>query len=197
MRGKLWLTTVLASLCSLVLGIGTVHASSSLQAQIDQVLRAHGGRQISAHSIAWDGGRVVLTLPDPGQRQAPADAPALSHRSGAASAVPLTGWVHDCPYSSHADGDHYYCFYQDVNWGGRRVQFLSCGGVEDDFSNYGFDKQTSSWVNTKGLGGSAQYTIQVWDGPGGNGTRLWTEPPNTASSSVGTDNNDRASSWTC
>lgn len=178
-------------------------ATGPLQARIDQVMHAHpGGRQISTNSIAWDNGRVVLTLPSPGSSRAPADTAAIlgaapGTRSGSATPdLADTDW-HGCPYANWFGGNHYYCFYSDINFGGSRVQFLYCGNVEDNLTNYGFNDVTSSWVNTKGLSLSPGYTINVYRDVNAAGGSLWQEPPATASSWVGSANNDQASSWTC
>jgi hypothetical protein len=82
----------------------------------------------------------------------------------------------------------WYCFYTDRDFGGRRLQFKD---TDADFAgNWGFDNQTSSWVNT-----NHTFSIYAYSVSCGN-VHLWTEPTGPASSSyVGDTNNDRLSFW--
>ena len=64
------------------------------------------------------------------------------------------------------------------------LEFQDCDYYQY-FSNYGFDDQTSSWVNTKNYA-----TVGVWDD---YGNFLWHESGASQSSWVGQANNDRAS----
>jgi len=149
-------------------------AASSLQGKIAQELRAHpGGVQISPNQIAWLGGSVVLTLPAPGARTA------------AASGVVPNTTLHGCPGG-------WYCFYQDINFGGRMLQFQDCtpGGTIQYFSTYGFRNETSSWVVNRSLN-----FVNVNDTE--TGYNLWNEPSNSSSSWVGSANNDRADWFIC
>jgi hypothetical protein len=56
--------------------------------------------------------------------------------------------------SRHND---YYCFYGDINFGGRRLQWSDAYKWPNwvRFSDYGFTHQTSSWVNGGGKGSIA------------------------------------------
>jgi hypothetical protein len=162
-----------------------------LQSRIDDQLKlAPSGRQISANEIAWNGGKVIMSFPLDGQQRAPKSSPAAvwlmtaafprgaSARPGSVTPSDING----CP--TVVFGADWFCLYADINWGGRRLQWsTSC---TDQLSNYGFNNQTSSWVN-----GGALY---VWvDDPSRN---LWTETPHTKSSNVGATNNDRATWFT-
>ncbi|MEZ0108647.1 hypothetical protein ABH920_002648 [Catenulispora sp. EB89] len=171
-------------------------AAADLQRQIDDTLRTTtGGVQVSANEIAYQGGNVVLSLPLPGQRTAPASSkaalaltePAASSAAGAV--VPYDAY--GCP--AGASDNRWYCFYQDANFGGWRLQwnYQHCDvqhGDYLDFVNYNFAAETSSWVNTGTL---YVFTFDAGWYP------LWTENPAqqpgyTASSYVGNEENDRA-----
>jgi len=157
----------------------------------DQLKLAPAGRQISANEIAWNGGKVIMSFPLDGQQRAPrssaaavrlmaaaASADGASARAGAVTPSDIEG----CP--TVVFGADWFCLYADINWGGRRLQWsTSC---TDQLSNYGFNNQTSSWVN-----GGALYVYV--DDPSRN---LWTETPHTKSSNVGATNNDRATWFT-
>ncbi len=152
----------------LVMSVVPVEAGASidtsLQGQMQRILAEHpGGRQISDHQVAWNNGSVVLTLPASGQ-----DA-----RAAAAS-------VHNCPAG-------WFCFYADLNWGGRKLQFSDCspGGVTQYLTDYGFGNQTSSWVVNRSL-----KFVNVNDNE--TGYNLWNESGNSPSAWVGAAANDRA-----
>jgi hypothetical protein len=157
-----------------------------LQRRIDDQLKlAPAGRQISANEIAWNGGKVIMSFPLDGQRQAPDSSVTATRLMTAVTASPkkmTPSSIHGCPTVTF--GADWFCLYADINWGGRRLQWsTSC---TDQLSNYGFDNQTSSWVN-----GGALY-IYV-DDPS---RIIWTENPHTTSSYVGDANNDRATWFT-
>jgi len=175
-------------------------AAADLQGQIDATLHStKGGVQVSANEIAYEGGNVVLALPLPGQRTAPASskaALALTEPAASAAAAGSAGSVvpfdvAGCP--AGATDNRWYCFYQDSNFGGRRLQwnYAHCDvhhGDYIDFVNYSFAAETSSWVNTGTL---TVYTFDEGWYP------LWTESPAqqpgyNASSYVGNSYNDRA-----
>jgi hypothetical protein len=162
------------------------NAHVPLQRRIDDQLKlAPGGRQISTNEIAWNGGKVIMSFPLDGQRVAPASSVTATKLMSAATATPkkvTPSSIHGCPTVTF--GADWFCLYADINWGGRRLQWsTSC---TDQLSNYGFDDQTSSWVN-----GGALY-IYVND----PSRQLWTENPHTTSSYVGDANNDRATWFT-
>ncbi|WP_131787497.1 peptidase inhibitor family I36 protein [Protofrankia symbiont of Coriaria ruscifolia] len=136
--------------------------------------------QISPNEIAWDGGKVVMVFPWDGEKAAPTS-------STAALGGPIsTSDIYGCP--TQYFGADYYCFYEHIDWGGRRLQFKDYP-QNINFSNYGFDNETSSWVN----GGAG--TINVYDQPYVGTPFLWTEVPHFLSSWVGDANNDRAESF--
>lgn len=95
------------------------------------------------------------------------------------SVTPNDGTVNGCPYG---ELNQWACFYADVDFGGRMLEFQDCG-YEQYFSNYGFQDETSSWVNTKSV------DVSVFDY---SGYQLWMESPNSKSSWVGSAANDRA-----
>jgi hypothetical protein len=95
--------------------------------------------------------------------------------------------VYGCP--SGITVKDYYCFYTDSGWGGRRLQFT---GQTDygEARDWGFDNQTSSWVNT-----DSNVRVETFDGVIDNQWRLWDMPENSRSSYVGDSLNDRMGSW--
>jgi len=153
-----------------------------VQHRIDAQLQlTPGGRQVSRTEIAWHGGQVLMFFPLAGHRTAAPDS--LASSSPGASVQPLD--IHGCP--SYVFGNDWYCFYQDKNWGGRRLQWSDAYHNPVYFSDYGFEKQTSSWVNGGGK------TIFVDNSSGG---QLWQEAAHTVSSYVGDARNDKAWSFT-
>jgi hypothetical protein len=141
------------------------------RAEVAEVLKLHGGVQISENQVAWDDGKVVLTIPD--------EAHPENDREARAS------W-HGCPKG-------WYCFYQHQNWGGRKLQFSDCpsGGKSQWLTDYGFGNQTTSWVVNRNLN-----FVNVND-EDNNGWNLWNEDGNSASSNVGAADNDQADWFIC
>jgi hypothetical protein len=88
--------------------------------------------------------------------------------------------IHGCPTG-------FFCFYQNAGFGGRRVQFQSCG--LQNMTNFGFNDEASSWVN------NTSSSVDVYRDTGGLGGRLWHEDPGAQVSYVGDANNDQASSF--
>jgi hypothetical protein len=105
-------------------------------------------------------------------------APAVAATS--TQAVP-NATINGCPSG-------FYCFYQDANFGGRRVQFQSCG--TQNLTDFGFNDEASSWVN------NTNSSWDVFKDINRGGGRLWHSPPNSRSSFVGSAANDQASSFT-
>jgi hypothetical protein len=136
-------------------------ADAALQASIDAQLRlAPGGTQISRNQVAWNGDSVIMTFPEPASTPSKV---ALAPR------CPGGGWA---------------CFFEDRDWGGRMLQFRSCGYIQW-FSDYGFENQTSSWHNRQ-----AFRSVNVFDVAEGE---LWfMEQGNVSSSYVGDRRNDKA-----
>ncbi|MFG3199873.1 peptidase inhibitor family I36 protein [Streptomyces sp. NPDC048208] len=67
---------------------GTAYAdgTTELQQQINDVLAAHGGEQISSNEIAWDNGNVIMSFPDPDETTAPASSPEAAQMEATVSA---------------------------------------------------------------------------------------------------------------
>lgn len=149
--------------------------------EIVQVLNEHpDGVQISQDQIAWNNGKIILTVPSEPQ----------SSIQGANDLSPLAS-VDGCPSG-------WYCFYQDINFNagtsGRRLQFQDCGtgasgGLLQKLSDYGFANQTSSWVVNRSLS-----VVDVFDS---GGAPLWPEHGNSKSSYVGDGLNDMADAFIC
>ncbi|GAB2696749.1 hypothetical protein GCM10027194_33460 [Thalassiella azotivora] len=131
-------------------------SGADVAAQVAALLAEHpDATQVGPRSVAWEGGDVVLTLPDPQERGATASAGSCGG-----------GWS---------------CLFEHSWYGGRMLQFRSCG-YRQSLGSYGFANQASSWVNNRG-----QWT-RVGDG---SSTVLWTEYGYASASSVGWAN-DRA-----
>lgn len=167
-------------------------AAADLQRQINDTLRTtKGGVQVSANEIAYKGSGALLSLPLPGQRTAPENsqaALALFAPSAAKAAPNGTVYYWGCPQGDSTD-NQWYCFYEDANMGGRRLQWnlQHCGtDYEGIFANYGFTAQASSWVNTGPL--------YVWAQVGSS--TLWVENPDEYNKYVGDEDNDLATGFT-
>src|SRR5262249_46639950 len=106
-----------------------------------------------------------------------ADLPAA--RESAPAAIPQAT-IHGCPSGR-------FCFHKDAGFGGRRLQFSSCG--LQNLTDFAFNDQASSWVNNTGS------SVDVFRDVNGGGGRLWHEPPHSQSSFVGSGANDQASSF--
>lgn len=161
----------------------------ALQSDINTTLASTtGGTQISANEISWDDGQTILVLPLPGQEKAPASSPTAVPDAGNTSAEPdSVDWEH-CP--AGADDNRWYCFYQDSNFGGRRLQWnwAHCD-AKLNLADYDFSRKASSWVNTTPNKDYWGMHITVYD----NLVRqLWVENPWTKVSSLGAVTNDKA-----
>ncbi|MFE2723946.1 peptidase inhibitor family I36 protein [Kitasatospora sp. NPDC059327] len=136
----------------------------------DQLAGGRGGRQSAANEVTYPDGAVVV-LPLPGQAQAPAWSGDTLRRGAAADA----DWK-QCPHDPA-----YYCFYQDINWGGRRLQFAAVyEQTPVSFTDYGFQDQTSSWVNTTR---NLSVIVDMYEGAD-RWRMLWKEAPGSLSASV-------------
>lgn len=179
-------------------------AAKRLQAAIDAQLAAHGGTQISPYEVAYHGDDVVMVFANPVTGALPTDSanrsetrqPTRPGRPGAAATLaPLTtSYRCGCPYNGTTG---WTCFYQNIDFnhyscggtgscgdGGRMLEFTTCG--TQDLSAYGFSGQTTSWVNN-----TSAY-VTVYDV---NNALLWSESPGSASSYVGSGDNDRADNF--
>jgi Peptidase inhibitor family I36 len=146
--------------------------------EIAQVLSDHpGGVLINENQIAWDDGKVVLTIPNGRQPQ-----PEEEQQN-------LLGSVYGCPSG-------WFCFYEHINFNtgtsGRRLQFSLCstGGVAQYLRDYGFENKTSSWVVNRSLN-----FVNVNDF--GTGSNLWNGRAYSRSSWVGSTANDKADWFIC
>jgi hypothetical protein len=152
--------------------------TSLLQEHINKQLRTtQGGVQISANTVSYKGGSVLVVFPETGSSSI-----ATQPTNSASSQALSTSDLHGCPTSLFT---HWYCFYADINWGGRMLKFKDCGSTQD-FDNFGFPDQVSSWVNTSG---HSLVVSDVYD------NFLWRETSNSSSSWVGSNANDRARSF--
>ncbi|MFE7332967.1 peptidase inhibitor family I36 protein [Streptomyces sp. NPDC057565] len=191
---------VLAMAGMLTFGITSTASATTeeiLQEQIEQVLaNTEGGVQISMNEIAWEGGEVIMSFPMPGEDQAPASSPAaqrLQAKVAGESARPVepvldqeTAEVTDnCP--TQIFGNDWYCFYQNSNFGGRRLQWNATHRSPVYFSKYDFDNEVSSWSNK----GGKKITVyeDFWtSGP----TWLWSEYAHSRDTYVGGTADNRA-----
>ena len=141
----------------------TAQRSSQMQALLEEFPEA---TQIDDHSIGWDDGRVVLALPENSAGERSAE----EHGVDPAPVVSLSPALVD----AHGCPSGWYCVYQDINWGGRRLQFSDC--TRNDLGNFGFRDQTSSWVN------NGSHTLAVRnDIPLLPDQTLWTMPAQSTS----------------
>ncbi|NDU71586.1 hypothetical protein GWI34_02950 [Actinomadura sp. DSM 109109] len=78
-----------------------------------------------------------------------------------------------------------YCFFQEKNYGGRKLTFRDCGanGLWQFLTDYGFGNQTSSWQNY------TNHTVLVYDQATQPPPTLWTENPGAESVEVGDADN--------
>jgi hypothetical protein len=154
----------------------------SIQTQIDAQLRDYpGGLQVSPNMIEYHDGSVRVVF------GAATAANQYRDRSVAPGAAFTTTYVHGCP---NGTWDRWFCFYENSSWNegtaGRVLEFKDSG--LQSLANYEFSDQTSSWVNTD------SSSVAVFDYTSGSGL-LWIEGAGSASSFVGSTNNDRASSF--
>ncbi|QNE18197.1 hypothetical protein F1D05_10195 [Kribbella qitaiheensis] len=159
-----------------------------------------GGIQVSDNAMVWPGGAGTTAVwPSPGQKFAPAGLGSnirydVLKSMGIDSVTSEFGdeygveAVHGCP--SGVTVKDYYCFYTDIAFGGRRLQFTGATSAANAGNPWSFDNQTSSWVNT-----DTNVIVGVCDGANQTGTILWIEPENSAVSALSTSLNDKLSSW--
>ncbi|QFU90108.1 peptidase inhibitor family I36 protein [Amycolatopsis sp. YIM 10] len=114
-------------------------ADTSLQSEITRALeRTPGGVQISANQVAWQNGKVVLTIPLPGEKFA----------RGAAEPVSALG-TRNCEYT-------WVCLYDGKDYEGRRLQFSDCNEF-NDLSSWDFNDKMTSWHNNQTSGTKARF----------------------------------------
>lgn len=151
-----------ASALALIVGSAVPAAADTRSLELQKTIEQHmrdfpGAIQVSDNAIAYEGGAVVLVFPSPGEKVAP-DGLGSNVRTDEARSLGLeiepqaTAYRHGCPYSTITNAD-WYCFYVDDLWEGRRLQFKDT--YADFASNWGFDNQTTSWVNTNS-------TFDIW-----------------------------------
>ncbi|GAA4235602.1 hypothetical protein GCM10022254_43200 [Actinomadura meridiana] len=75
----------------------------------------------------------------------------------------------------------WYCFFQNTNYGGRKLSFRDCGatGLWQFLTDYGFGNSTSSWQNF------TKHTVLVYDQDTQPPSTLWTENPSGESTNAG------------
>ncbi|UJW30101.1 peptidase inhibitor family I36 protein [Saccharothrix sp. AJ9571] len=126
----------------LLMAAGGAQASAtgmSLQAEITQALeQTPGGVQISPNQVAWQNGKVVLTIPLSGEKFARA----------AAEPVSALG-TKNCPYT-------WVCLYDGKDFEGRRLQFSECNEF-NDLSSWDFNDKMTSWHNNQTSGTKARF----------------------------------------
>ena len=153
-----------------VLAAAPAHAASpepDVDRRVGDFLAEHpDAEQVAPHQVAWDGGDVVMTFPSS------AGAHALRGQDGGERLA-----------SAGACGPGWSCLYEDPWYGGRMLQFRSCGYTQS-LGSYGFANRATSWVNNRG-----SWT-RVFDG----GSVLWTEYGYAQVGHVGSAANDRADS---
>ncbi|WP_326557334.1 peptidase inhibitor family I36 protein [Micromonospora sp. NBC_01796] len=164
----LFAITAGASAASAAPQAGMSSAEVKLQSDISAHIKAYGGTQISTNEIAWRGGRVVLTIPQPGSRAALAPGEKIAPLGTANCA---RGWT---------------CLYEHSNFDGRRLTFTDC--ISEYLPNYGFRDQASSWHNNQ-TGGAVSV---VYNYVGSSPQWIWSEPSPRQSTYVGDANNDKA-----
>jgi len=149
------LAVVMAAAIVLV-GLGAVPASAvtqgegGLQAQIDAALVGHpGGVQISATTISWDGGAMLLTFPS-----------ATSRAVGA------------CATGS-------YCAFSAINYTGTKLTFTGCSadGTSNSLSTLGGSVRSVANARTSGTvramnGITVFHTLSANTGVSQNGSAL-------------------------
>lgn len=134
-------------------------AEPSTDREVREFLADHPtATRVAADQVAWDGGDVVLTFPD--------DDVQRMDRLAASTGGCDAGWS---------------CLYEHPGFGGRKLQFRSCGYTQS-LGAYGFARAASSWVNNRGS----------WTRVYGGGATLWTEYGYAQVSYVGAAANDRA-----
>jgi hypothetical protein len=141
-------------------------AHASVQSQINTVLKQHpDARQTGANEVSFDKGHTVLAF------------------------APAESGIGACKANE-------YCFYDDIDFNAgtntRVLHFNQCSGVgaTANLTDYGFNDDTSAWVNNTGS------SIAVYSDINGRGGTLWTESPHSRVSFVG-PSNDMASSFGC
>jgi hypothetical protein len=185
------LSLCLACIATVAIGVNAQPASAATSAdqvtaqQISAFLANHPeAYRFSPYQVAFNQANVILTWPDPQTGAVPTRSDLRPDIQTTSAVQPND--VHGCP-SGYFQPD-WYCFYEDINFGGRMLEFKDCGanGLRQDFSDYSFRNQTSSWVNTTG------NRVQVYDFASGADNLLWVEYSQASSSYVGNTNNDRA-----
>jgi hypothetical protein len=166
---------------------------AELQAQIDDQLRRYpGGEQISANAVSYDNGEVTVVFPTPGTDVSPGgiggEVRTEKLTSDTLKTFESRAWrdVHGCPEGLMKK---WYCFYENRDFKGRRWQFQAT--TAENATAWGFNDQTSSWVNTRndlGLEFSAYDRIN-------QSGLLWQMPRSSEKAYVGNESNDRMSSW--
>lgn len=129
--------------------IATPTSSPAATPTIDQVARQHPeATKVSATSLSWNNGSVVMVWPGSSNPQT---------ASSSSAAVTPQATLDGCPQG-------WACFYENANYGGRRLQFQDRGC--QSLAAYGFDNMTTSWHFNK------TGELYVYDGSGCKGALL-------------------------
>ncbi|MEU6247984.1 peptidase inhibitor family I36 protein [Glycomyces sp. NPDC047010] len=168
-----------AMLIALVTVLGDPSAASSpridsVQAKIDAVLaNSTDGVQINENEIAWDGGTMVLTIPEEGEDTAIGP-----------NEIEYGNGYRNCPRG-------WTCLYEDRNFEGVRVRFTECGFIHQLSKTEPYFRDMASSYHDNQTGG-VQTTVYNWHDWTG-WIPMWTSAPApTSSTYVGDDKNDRA-----
>ncbi|WP_460362917.1 hypothetical protein [Actinocorallia lasiicapitis] len=149
-----------------------------------QLQRTKGGKRSGKYEVSYRNGTVVMLFANE-RGQWPARS-SLSRLH--------TEYRHGCPYGVTV---RWACFYEHDRFnsgrsGARMLQFSQTG--TQFLSDYDFNDQTTSWVNTNN-----NRVVVVYNNIGSNNqpnTQLWWEYYNSENSNVGTAANDKATAFT-
>lgn len=98
-----------------------------------------------------------MSFPPTNEKTAPPMSKAAQRAIGVDDGTVVAASAGGCPTVTF--GNDWYCFYEHSNYGGRRLQWSDYYSKSNNvsFFTYGFQDQTSSWVNGGG------YDIVVYN----------------------------------
>lgn len=148
--------------------------ADGVQAKIDAVLaNSTDGVQINENEIAWDGGTMVLTIPEEGEDVA-LGPDEIEYGNG----------YRNCPRG-------WTCLYEDKDFKGVRVRFTECGFIHQLSKTEPYFRDLASSYHDNQTGG-VRTTVYDWNDWIG-WFPIWTSAPApTSSTYVGDDKSDRA-----
>lgn len=142
---------------------------ADLQEEVnEQMDLVPNGEQIAVNQIAWNDGKMVMTLPLPGEKQARA----------VGESVGVLGTA-NCSYL-------WTCIYEHSNYDGRRLTWSDCAFV--NLANWSFNDKTSSWHNNQSSG----TVTRVYNWTGSAWSQLWSSTAPSRDSLVDASDNDKA-----